>query len=214
MFDVMQQGLLVTVEGVEGVGKSTVIQHLGQALSVLGYDPLILREPGGDPVSEQIRTLVKDPSYEVCAETELLLYEAARAQLVRNVIRPELEQGRVLLLDRFTDSTVAYQSAGRGLPLDEVQWLNRYATQGVSPNLTLVLAAPRWVANARVNKRGEAKDRLEQAADDFFERAQNEFLRLVEVEPDRVKLVNANQPVEYVRKEALDLVIDQLSHTW
>ena len=158
-------GKLVTFEGCEGVGKSTQIRLLEQKLGELGIDALFTREPGGTEVGERIRELLKDESLEMCAETELLLFEAARSENTRRVIIPALEAGKVVIVDRYVDSTTAYQSFGRGLDRGEVERLNDYATHGVRIDLTIFLDAPPFA-----NTRRSASDRMELAGREFHDR--------------------------------------------
>jgi dTMP kinase len=148
---------LITVEGVDGTGKSTLAAGLARAIP----DALLLREPGGVETSERIRTIVKDPALRIGDRAEALLYAAARAQLVDERLRPALLAGRTVILDRFTDSSLAYQGGARGLGVEAVRKLNRFATGGLVPDRTLLLSLDGAVAAARARARGEAPDRLE-----------------------------------------------------
>ena len=136
----VRRGRLITIEGIDGAGKTTLAAALHEALRARGVDVLLLREPGGVAVAERIRSLVKDPELEVDARAEALLYAAARAQLVAEVVAPALEGGRWVLLDRYVDSSLAYQGAGRGLGVEAVRDLNEFAIAGVAPDRTLLLA--------------------------------------------------------------------------
>lgn len=186
--------LLFSFEGIDGSGKSTQIARLAAALREGGHDPLTVREPGGTPLSERIRTLLLDPASEIAPRAELLLFSAARAQLVETVIKPALDAGRPVLCDRFFDSTTAYQGAGRGLA--DPDWLagfHRFVTGDLVPHRTYVLDLDPATAAAR---RGEAPDRMEAAGEAFFYRVREAYRTLARAEPDRVRLLDATQPEE------------------
>ncbi|MDP2400580.1 MAG: dTMP kinase [Actinomycetota bacterium] len=185
------RGLLITFEGGEGCGKSTQITLLTDALKSTGLGVIIVREPGGTLLGEGIRTLLLDPdSYgAVDIRAELLLYEASRAQLVTERIRPALATGEAVICDRFTDSTLAYQGFGRGLPLDEINSLNSMATGGLQPDLTIVLDLPVEVGLARATAQGA--DRLEAEELAFHERVRGGFLELADAQPDRMVVIDA-----------------------
>src|SRR3954469_22213715 len=157
---------LVTIEGLDGAGKTTLAAGLAQALP----GAVLLREPGGVPASERIRALVKDPALAIGPRAEALLYAAARAQLVDERLGPELAAGPLVLLDRFVDSSLAYQGAGREIGVDAVAAINAFATGGLRPDLTLLLRVDPAAGRARQAGRGEEPDRLERAPDAFFER--------------------------------------------
>lgn len=186
------QGMLITLEGGDGAGKSTHGRILAVALEKAGYEALYVREPGGSPVSEQLRALVLDAHNAIAPETELFIYEAARAQLMHEVILPALAEGYVVVCDRFTDSTVAYQGAGRGLELDFIKRANEFACLGVVPTRTLVLQACADSAQAaneglgRVADHGEL-DRLESAGEDFHQRVAAYFSSLAAKDPERYR---------------------------
>ena len=167
-------GLFVVLEGGEGVGKTTQWQRLAVALRTAGGDVVGLREPGGTPAGDVLRSVLLDPRSELTAESEALLFAASRAQLVGAIIRPALDRGAVVLVDRFLLSTYAYQGAGRGLPMDALRETNRLATGGLVPDVTLLLSLPLSDAMARMEARG-ATDRLEQAGLEFHQRVQAAF---------------------------------------
>ena len=168
-------GGLIVLEGIEGVGKSTQLQHLSRVLEGRGLIATLLREPGGTPAGDEIRRLLLDPASQLDERTEALLFMASRAQLVADVIRPALNRGEFVLLDRFFLSTYAYQIAGRGLPEDEVRRANALATGGLVPDLTLLLDLPAGAALDRAAKRS-AHDRIERSGAEFYERVRTAFV--------------------------------------
>jgi dTMP kinase len=207
---VTASGRLITIEGVDGAGKSTLATGLIKALALTGIEARLLREPGGVQTSEAVRSLVKNPELTVGARTEALLYAAARAQLVEEALRPALERGEWVLLDRFVDSSLAYQGAGRGLGIEAVRELNLFATGGLTPDRTLLLTVDGESARARADSRGEAPDRLEQESDDFFERIADAYRGLAQAEPQRIRVLDASLPPEQVVAQALAALADML----
>lgn len=194
----MAQGLFITVEGIDGCGKSTQARLIAAALEAAGHTVLRLREPGGVTISEKIREILLDPANaemgDVC---ELLLYEAARAQLVHQVIRPALAAGKTMVCDRFYDSTTAYQAFADGLDRNMVSQANELAVDGCRPDLTLVFDLPVEDALRRRSGR-EAEDRLELKGLEFQERVAAGFRAVAADEPDRVKLIDAGGPIAEV----------------
>lgn len=192
----MRQGTFITFEGDDGVGKSTHIRFLADVLRAHGLEVLCLREPGGTRIGEALRGIVLDSANsEMAPEAELLIYEAARAQIVEEVIKPALSREAVVLCDRFTDSTTAYQGYGRGLSRDFVSEANDFATQGLRPDRTLIVTVPSESRNKRMMKRaleGEAADRLEAAGGDFHSRVSDAFAEIAEAEPARVRIIDAS----------------------
>ena len=191
------RGRFVTLEGGEGCGKSTQARRLKAALEAEGLEVVLTREPGGTPLAEEIRRLIKDPAPDPpCDRSELLLFLAARAQLVRNVIRPALAAGKWVVSDRFSDSTLAYQGYGRGLPLALVATANDFACEGLKPDLTLLLdVAPETAAarrRAREAATRTAADRIEREGGGFHERIRRGFAELAEAEPGRVLTIDAS----------------------
>lgn len=185
------RGIFITFEGGEGAGKTTHIRFLSEVLRAQGREVLCLREPGGTNVGEQLRAVVLDPANDGMAdEAELLIYEAARAQLVARVIAPALQRGAVVLCDRFTDSTVAYQAYGRGLPRMFVDRVNEFACQGVHPDRTILMTTggAAAVGLVRATHRGAA-DRLEQAGEEFHDRVNQAFMEIARRDPERVRVV-------------------------
>jgi dTMP kinase len=189
--------VFISVEGVDGAGKSTLIAGLAEALRPV----TVLREPGGVEVSERIRSLLADPSLDVDPRAEALLYAAARAQLVAEQLRPRLEAGETVLLDRFVDSSLAYQGAGRGLGVAEIRALNEFATGGLTPDRTLLLRISPDAGLARISDR--PADRLEQEDGAFFRAIAEAYDALAAAEPDRFAVIDASQAPEAVLADAL-----------
>ena len=207
----MSRGRFITFEGGEGCGKSTQVKRLKAALEELGVEVLLTREPGGTVLSEQIRHLIKDQSEDPpCDRSELLLFLAARAQLVRNVIRPALERGAWVVSDRFSDSTLAYQGYGRGLSLDLIAQTNDFACEGLKPNLTVLLEVSAETARQRLRAREAATslsaDRIELAGEEFHSRLARGFRELAKAEPYRIKTVDANGTADEVWEAIWTLV--------
>ena len=193
----MTRGKFITFEGGEGCGKSTQVKRLKEALEREGVEVVLTREPGGTWLSEEIRHLIKDQATDApCDRSELLLFLAARAQLVRNVIRPALAAGKWVLSDRFSDSTLAYQGYGRGLPVDELRQMNDFACEGLRPDLTLLLDVTPETAQARMRRReaatNTAADRIEKAGEDFHARLHAGFAELAKSDPGRIVTIDAN----------------------
>ena len=198
---ISRPGKLITFEGIDGCGKTTQAKLLQQQLIQEGYDVVVLREPGGTEVGEDIRRLLKYTISTKCPETELLLFLAARAQLVLQVLRPCLEAGRIVILDRFIDSTVAYQGAGKGLDVAMIRRLNEFATGGLEPDMTIYLDMPVAVARRRLAiELGRAQDAFDILPSDFFERVRGAYLGLAE-QHQRIRTVAANEAVVCVAAE-------------
>ena len=191
------KGRFITFEGGEGCGKSTQVRRLKEALEAEGHEVLLTREPGGTRLSELIRGLLKDEREDPpCDRAELLLFLAARAQLVWNVIRPALDAGTWVVSDRFSDSTFAYQGYGRGLPLDVLRLANDFACEGLRPDLTVLLDVDAETSRARLRTREAATnttaDRIEQAGDAFHARLRQGFLEMAAQEPNRIVTIDAS----------------------
>ena len=206
-------GALITIEGLDGAGKSTLAQGLARELGARGTDVELLREPGGVEASERIRELVQDPGLEVRPRAEALLYAAARAQLVEELLRPLLQRGGVVLLDRFVDSSLAYQGGARGLGVEQVAEINAFATGGLRPDLTLLLRVDPRVGRSRQQGRSGDPDRLEREAEDFFERVAEAYEQIAGAEPERVRVIDAAGSPEQVLAQALAAVTDMLGDT-
>jgi dTMP kinase len=205
------QGTLITIEGLDGAGKSTLADGLERALAGRGAPVVLLREPGGVEVSERIRALVKDPDLSVVARAEALLYAAARAQLVEERLRPLLRDGATILLDRFLDSSLAYQGAGRSLGVQEVRAINLFATGMLVPDRTLLLRISPAAGRARQQDRALAPDRLELEGEDFFAAIAAAYDDLARAEPERIRVIDASQPAEQVLREGVAAVEDLLA---
>ncbi|HEY2282769.1 MAG TPA: dTMP kinase [Solirubrobacteraceae bacterium] len=206
----MSRGRLITIEGLDGAGKSTLALGLHSALGERGVRVELLREPGGVALSERIRELVTDPAFAVDPRAEALLYAAARAQLVRERLRPALDAGVLVLLDRFVDSSLAYQGAGRELGLEPVRAINLFATDSLAPDRTLLLRIDPATGRARQGTRASVPDRLEREDDPFFERIAAAYDELARSEPERLRAIDADQPPTRVLADALLAIEDLL----
>ena len=202
-------GCFITFEGTEGCGKSTHIKKLARRLEAEGHTVRTLREPGGTESGESIRHLLKHGPEELTAEAELLLMNASRAQLVREVIRPAIAAGEIVLCDRFYDSTTVYQGTGRGLDAAQVQAVIDFAVGDTRPDLTLLLQIPLKTSEERRASRSET-DRFEQADRIFFERIEAGYTALAAAEPDRIRVIEADQPLDTVAAAIWRIVNDRL----
>ncbi len=199
-----QGGILISFEGSEGSGKSTQIGLLAERLENEGREVVLTREPGGTRLGEEIRHLLKhaDAGFGMCPETELLLFAASRAQLVRELILPSLEAGKVILCDRFLDSTTVYQGVARQLSEDPVQTINNFAVGEAMPDLTIVVDVPAEVGMQRIRRRvSDLPDRMEQENIEFYQQVRMGYLLLAEQMPERFFVVDGSQPLESVRNE-------------
>ena len=195
------KGKFITVEGIEGVGKTTNIDFIHQQLQAAGRDVVLTREPGGTPLGEAIRGLLLDPAYTGMDSTcELQLMFAARAEHLAKVVWPALEQGQWVLCDRFTDATYAYQGAGRGIDSGVIARLEELVQGDFRPDLTLLLDVPVEIGLARAGKRG-ALDRFEQEKVAFFERVRNDYLEMAQRSPDRYRVIDASLPLNDVQNQ-------------
>ncbi len=204
----MARGRLITIEGLDGAGKTTLAVGLLEGLRARGLDAELLREPGGVRASELIRELVKDPELQISARAEALLYAAARAQLVEEALKPLLERGTHVLLDRFVDSSLAYQGGGRRLGLAPVREINEFATGGLTPDLTLFLDIDPAVGRERSLERADPLDRLELESEGFFGRIADAYRELAAAHPERIRKIDASQPPEAVLAEAQTTLAD------
>jgi dTMP kinase len=202
-------GLFITLEGPEGAGKSTNREYLAERLREQGVDVLLTREPGGTPLAERIRELLLDPSDEpMAADTELLLVFAARAQHLQQVIRPALAKGSVVLCDRFTDATYAYQGGGRGLSIERIAQLEQFVQAELRPDLTLIFDLPVEVGLARAAARGRL-DRFEQEGRGFFEAVRQAYLQRAAQAPQRYRVLDAGQSLAQVQAD-IDTLLPSL----
>ncbi|MFZ1994275.1 MAG: dTMP kinase [Solirubrobacteraceae bacterium] len=204
----MARGRLITIEGIDGAGKSTLAAGLVDALAQRGVQATLLREPGGVRTAERIRELVHDPAASIGARAEALLYAAARAQLVEEALEPLLADGHLVLLDRYVDSSLAYQGVGRDLGIDAVAAINAFGTGGLLPDRTLLLRIDPAAGRARSAQRGAPLDRLEQQPDAFFARIAAAYDALAEADAGRIRVIVADQPPPDVLAEALAAIDD------
>ena len=196
----MSKGMFISLEGPDGAGKSSVLEALIPILEAKGQAFVTTREPGGVAVAEKIRDVVLDPKHtEIDEKTELLLYIASRRQHLVERILPALDRGEMVLVDRFIDSSVAYQGFGRGLKVADIDWLNDFATDGLKPDLTLYFDIEAEEGLARIAKSKErGADRLDRESVEWHQRVREGYLSILEKEPNRVRKIDASQPLEKV----------------
>ena len=204
----MRNGFFITFEGPDGAGKTTVLQQLLPALQELGSEVVTTREPGGVAIAEEIRNIILNPANTAMDDkTELLLFIAARRQHLKEKILPPLVQGKLLLIDRFIDSSIAYQGFGRGLDIDDIHWLNQFATDGLKPDLTLYFDIDTEEGLARIARNADRDvDRLDMEKADMHRRVRQGYLSILEQEPDRLVKIDASQPLEAVVADALAVI--------
>lgn len=207
-----RSGVFLAFEGPEGAGKSTQVRLLERWLGERGHEPLLTREPGGTPVAEEVRRILLE-SDSLSPRTELLLMLASRSTLVEAVIRPALEAGRVVVTDRFHLSTLAYQGHGRGLPFDEVEAMNRFATGGLEPDLTILLDVDASLGASRKAAAGAGADRIERAGDAFHRKVAEAYRLLAEAD-DRIERVDATGPAEAVHGGVVRLLRGRFPETF
>jgi dTMP kinase len=203
-------GTFITFEGIDGSGKSTQLRLLANFLKLKGCDVLLTREPGGTPVGNRLRAALLDAHEEVDPLAELLVFAADRAQHVRRVLRPALDEGRVVFSDRYADATAAYQGAGRGFSPELIGEIIQLATEGLKPDLTLLFDLSVDESNVRTRRRSNEKqrgDRLDAEAEDFHIRVRDAYLRLAHAEPGRIKVVGTNRPLEETHQCVKEIVI-------
>ena len=206
----MARGRLITIEGLDGAGKSTLARGLQRAVAERGGEAQVLREPGGVELSERIRALVADPALAVSPRAEALLYAAARAQLVEERLQPLLQEGALVLLDRFADSSLAYQGGGRALGVPQIREINQFATGRLKPDRTLLLRIAPAAGRARQQERALRPDRLERESERFFEAVAAAYDELACAEPLRIRTLDASQPADQVLDAALVALEDLL----
>lgn len=207
----MTRGRFITLEGIEGAGKSTVARHVSQWLVTRGFNARVTREPGGTPLAERVRKIVLERGTEaVSPQAETLLMFAARSIHLENLIRPALAAGEWVICDRFTDATRAYQGAGRGLDLGWIEQLAAAVQRDLQPDCTLLLDLPVSEGLSRARGRsGQAADRFEAEREEFFERVRQGYLQIARAEPRRVKVIDASRPLPEVT-EQVDRVLEGL----
>ncbi len=204
----MKKGLFITFEGADGCGKTTQLKLLKDYLENKGYDVLLTREPGGKGLGEKVREILLNYDGEVSDRCESFLFLADRAQNIDIIVKPAIDEGKIVLCDRHTDSTAAYQGYGRGLDLDEIHMLNNLATGNKKPDLTLVFDVD---IETSMNRVGSEKDRMESSGAEFFNRVRNGYLELAKQEPERIKVVNSTKSIEEVYKDVIKIIEDKLS---
>ena len=206
----MKKGFMLVVDGGNGAGKTTVIERIKEHLVSKGFEVVVTREPGGTPIGEKIRTLILDPETpEMCDKTELLLFAAARAQHLHEKIIPALEQGKIVVSDRFDTATISFQHYARGINLDLIEKINGSAVGDFKPAMNLILDIDPELGLKRVHQRGERLDRLEKEKLTFLANARLGYLKQAENDPKRFKVIDAGQSKEVVEKSAL-AVVDEL----
>lgn len=201
----MKKGMFITFEGQDGCGKTTQINLLVEYLQKKGYEVVLTREPGCKGLGEKIRGLLLDYDGEVSSVCESFLFLADRAQNVDIIVRKNVEAGKIVISDRHTDSSVAYQGYGRQLDVDRINMLNNIATSGLKPDLTYVFDIDVETSMARV---GSHKDRMESAGKEFFERVRNGYLEIAKKEPNRVKVINSVDSIENIHSKVVDLFVE------
>ena len=202
------EGVFISLEGIDGSGKSTLAGMLAEYLAETAVEVVSVREPGSTALAESVREILLQPDSEICGRAELMLYEAARAQLTNEVIRPALSRGAVVVADRFGDSSVAYQGYGRELGPEAVRLANDVATGGLVPDVTFVVDVPIEVGFAR---RGKDPDRIEREGENFHQRVREGFLAIAEAEPERVLVIDGTQSTEEVFSRARDILLARLT---
>jgi dTMP kinase len=204
------KGKFYTFEGIDGCGKSTQLARVAGRLRAGGAPCLVTREPGGTPIGEKIRELLISPipndNAQMCAETELLLYLAARAQHVREVIKPAVDRGETVLCDRFEQATFAYQGGGRGLDAGAIRGINGFAVGGIEPDMTFIIDIPVDVSMERLKKIGKGTDRIESAGAKFFERVRSAYMDAAAADPYRIKLLDGTVGMDELTEEILSVI--------
>ncbi|MDO5329254.1 MAG: dTMP kinase [Coriobacteriia bacterium] len=201
----INKGKFITFEGGDGAGKSTHIKRLTSYLEDRGYEVVFIREPGGTAIGEKIRDiLLGNENAEMCSQAELLLFEASRAQITKQIIKPALERGAIVLADRFYDSSVAYQGYARGLKIDDIKQLNMFATDYLVPDMTILMVSSVDESLERATKDGA--DRIESAGVEFQKKVMDGFKQIAEAEPDRFKLVRLQDS----KDDTFNLILEKL----
>lgn len=203
----MKKGLFITLEGADGCGKTTQLNLLKEYLTSRGYEIVVTREPGGKGLGEKLREILLNYDGEVSDRCEAFLYLADRAQNIDTIIKPAINSGKIVLCDRHTDSSVAYQGYGREQNIDNINMLNELAVNGVHPDLTIVFDIDTETSMERV---GAEKDRIESAGIEFHKRVRNGYLEIAKKNPQRIKVVDASQTIEDVQRDVIKIVEEVL----
>lgn len=198
----MNRGLFITFEGIDGCGKSTQLNLLADYLKAKGLEVIITREPGAVGLGEKLREILLNYEGEVSSNCEAFLFLADRAQHIDTLVKPAIEAGKIVLCDRHTDSTIAYQGYGRGVDLEQIKMLNKLATSGLKPDLTFIFDIDMETSQERV---GKNKDRMESAGLEFHKRVKNGFLEIAKAEPERVKVLSGQDSIENIFKEVKEI---------
>ncbi len=204
----MEKGLFITFEGADGCGKTTQLNLLKEYLENNGYEVVLTREPGGKGLGKKVREILLNYDGEVSNRCESFLFLADRAQNIDIIVTPAIEQGKIVLCDRHTDSSVAYQGYGRGLDINQINTLNNLATNNKKPDLTLVFDVDIETSMQRV---GNEKDRMESAGKEFFNRVRNGYLELAKQEPERIKVIDSTKSIPEVQKDVLEIIKTKLN---
>lgn len=199
----MKKGLFITFEGADGCGKTTQLNLLKDYLENKGYKVVITREPGAKGLGEKIREILLNYDGEVSNRCESFLFLADRAQNIDIIVKPAIDEGKIVLCDRHTDSTVAYQGYGRGLDIEQINMLNRIATNNIKPDLTLVFDVDIETSMKRV---GNQQDRMEKSGKEFFNKVRNGYLDLAKQEPDRIKVIDTAKSITEVQKDVTKII--------
>lgn len=205
-------GSFITLEGPEGAGKTTQLKPLSKQLDILGIAHIVTRDPGGTPLGRQIRRILLNPENPVNPMAELLLYQADRAQHVSEIILPALQEGQLVLCDRYTDSTMAYQGSGRGIDFKLIEELNQIATGGLRPEMTILFDLESSEGLARLHPGGH--DRLEREAIEFHHKVRDGYHLLVKKEPERWRVIDASKPMTTVQTELRKLLMEKLGNKY
>lgn len=204
----MKKGLFITFEGADGCGKTTQLNLLKEYLENNDYEVVLTREPGGKGLGEKVREILLNYDGEVSNRCESFLFLADRAQNIDIIVNPAIEQGKIVLCDRHTDSSVAYQGYGRGLDINQINTLNNLATNNKKPDLTLVFDVDIETSMQRV---GNEKDRMESAGKEFFNRVRNGYLELAKQEPERIKVIDSTKSISEVQQNVLEIIKTKLN---
>lgn len=204
--------MLITFEGLDFSGKTTQIKLLTDKLQRNKFTVILVREPGGTIISEKIREILLDKKYSEMTEiAEIFLFSAARTQLVSQIINPALQSGKIVICDRFVDSTTAYQGYGRGIPIEAVEQINKLATIGLKPNLTFFIDIPLSEITKRLMESNASTDRMESSGKNFFEKARIGYLQIAKIEPQRFIIIDGNRDIDTIHEEIWDIVRTKLN---